>query len=215
MVMSSVNNTVSNFYKKNAENFSKTRNNPWPATKEFLDNLNTNSKVLDIGCGNGRNLFYRKDINIEGLELSEELSEIVRQRGGKVTCGNMINLPFEDNTFDNIICIAVYHHLDNDRDRMNALKEMYRVLKPGGKAFIQVWAMEQPQNSRRKFIKRDTLVPWKNKDGTVMLRYYHIYPKGELEKEIFNLSDNHNNFKFDIESILYEEGNHINIIVKV
>ena len=92
--MTTVNKTVSNFYKKNAENFSRTRNNPWPATKEFLDNININSSVLDIGCGNGRNLFYRKDINITGLELSEELCTIVRNRGGKVKCGNMIDLPF-------------------------------------------------------------------------------------------------------------------------
>ena len=212
--MTTVNKTVSNFYKKNAENFSRTRNNPWPATKEFLDNININSSVLDIGCGNGRNLFYRKDINITGLELSEELCTIVRNRGGKVKCGNMIDLPFPDNSFDYIICVAVYHHLDNDANRTKALKEMYRILKPDGKVFIQVWAMEQPISSRRKFLKRDTLVPWRNKDGTIMLRYYHIYPKGELENEIINLSNNGINFKFEIDKIMYEEGNHINILIK-
>jgi SAM-dependent methyltransferase len=213
--MTTLNQTVSNFYKKNAENFSKTRNNPWPATKAFLDSIEENNSVLDIGCGNGRNLFYRSDIDITGLELSEELCEIVRSRGGKVICGNMINLPFEDNSFDFIICIAVYHHLDNDLDRTKALKEIYRVLKPGGRVFIQVWAMEQPLNSRRKFLKRDTLVPWKNKDGTILLRYYHIYPKGELEKEITELSNKKNNFNFEIEIVLYEEGNHINILRKI
>ena len=86
---------------------------------------------------------------------------------------------------------------------------MYRVLKPGGKAFIQVWAMEQPLNSRRKFIKRDEMVSWKNKDGTTLYRYYRIYPKGELDKEIVNLEPN-----FNIHSIIYEEGNWINIISK-
>ena len=213
--MTTVNQTVSNFYKTNAENFSKTRNFPWPATRDFLDNIEKNSSVLDIGCGNGRNLFYRNDINISGLELSEELCDIVKKKGGNVTCGNMVKLPFEDNSFDYIICIAVYHHIDNDNDRQNALQEMYRVLKPRGKAFIQVWAMEQPIHSRRKFLKRDTLVPWKNKDGTILQRYYHIYPKGELENEIINLSDNNKNYNFDIEYILYEEGNHINIIRKI
>jgi len=213
--MTTLNKTVSNFYKHNAENFSKTRNNPWPATKAFLDSIDSGDSVLDIGCGNGRNLFYRSDIEITGLELSEELCQIVKSRGGKVVCGNMINLPFEDNSFDFIICIAVYHHLDNNEDRTKALKEMYRVLKPGGRVFIQVWAMEQPISSRRKFLKRDTLVPWKNKDGTIMLRYYHIYPKGELEKEINDLSNKKNNFNFDIEVVLYEEGNHINVLKKI
>ena len=94
----------------------------------------------------------------------------------------MTKLDIEDNSFDTIICIAVYHHLDNDKDRKLALNEMYRVLKPNGKLFIQVWAMEQPITSRRKFLKRDENVTWKNKDGTILNRYYHIYPKGELEK---------------------------------
>ena len=86
---------------------------------------------------------------------------------------------------------------------------MYRVLKPGGKVFIQVWAMEQPINSRRKFTKRDEFVPWINKDGTTLQRYYRIYPKGELEKEINQLES-----RFNIDSIEYEEGNWINILEK-
>ena len=86
---------------------------------------------------------------------------------------------------------------------------MYRLLKPEGKIFIQVWAMEQPINSRRKFTSRDEMVPWKNKDGTILQRYYHIYPKGELEKEIKILEP-----RFNIDMIKYEEGNWINVLSK-
>ena len=197
------------FYDDNAENFSKTRVFPWPATRDFMDKININSKVLDIGCGNGRNLFYRKDLDIIGLEVSEELCKIVRERGGNVFQGNMIDLPFEDNSFDYILCVAVYHHLDNEKYREKALSEMYRVLKKEGKLFMQVWAMEQPFSSRRKFLRRDQLVPWKNKNGKVFERYYRIYPKGELEKEIFKLEP-----KFEIQEIIYEEGNWINILKK-
>ena len=137
------NNSVSIFYKSNANNFSKTRVFPWPGTRKFLDSVSSNSKILDIGCGNGRNMFYRDDLDIHGLELSDELCKIVSSKGGKVTNGNMTSLPFPDNSFDHLICVAVYHHLNNNADRKNALNEMYRVLKPGGKVFIQVWAMEQ------------------------------------------------------------------------
>jgi ubiquinone/menaquinone biosynthesis C-methylase UbiE len=212
--MTTANNTVYNFYKNNAQNFSKTRNNPWPATKSFLNNIQVGSNVLDIGCGNGRNLFYRSDLDMVGLELSQELCNIVKSRGGNVFNGNMVNLPFSDNTFDYIICVAVYHHLDNDKDRQTSLNEMHRVLKKGGNAFIQVWAMEQPFNSRRKFMKRDEYVPWKNKDGTILHRYYHIYPKEELEKEILKLTIHNDNNLFKIKSTEYEEGNWICIIEK-
>lgn len=197
------------FYDDNAENFSKTRVFPWPSTTEFLDSIKSESKVLDIGCGNGRNLFYRNDINITGLEISDELCKIVKKKGGNIFNGNMIKLPFLDNSFDYILCVAVYHHLDNDNDRKKALSEMYRVLKNEGRIFLQVWAMEQPFNSRRKFLKRDQLVPWKNKDGRIFQRYYRIYPKGELEKEISKLEP-----KLIIVKILYEEGNWINILKK-
>lgn len=201
--------SVSKFYKENAKNFSKTRVFPWPSTREFLDNLPENFKVLDIGCGNGRNLFYRNDLEMVGIELSKELCKIVTDRGGNIFNCNMTKLPFEDNSFDAIICIAVYHHLDNKLDRQLSLKEIYRVLKKNSQAFIQVWAMEQPFNSRRKFTKRDEIVPWKNKSGEVFNRYYRIYPKGELEKEIKDLEP-----KFKIDKIHYEEGNWINVISK-
>jgi ubiquinone/menaquinone biosynthesis C-methylase UbiE len=206
--------SVNTFYKKNASNFSKTRVNPWPSTIEFINSLPPNSKVLDIGCGNGRNLFYRSDIDIIGLEMSQELCDIVTKKGGHVIQGNMIDLPFENNTFDYIICIAVYHHLDNVKDRQQALNEMYRILKPEGKVFIQVWAMEQPLNSKRKFMKRDEFVSWKNKEMngqyTTLYRYYRIYPKGELEAEIEKYVP-----KFNIDAIKYEAGNWINIITKI
>ena len=201
--------SVSKFYQDNAKNFSRTRVFPWPATRKFLDSLPINYNVLDIGCGNGRNLFYRDDLDMVGLEISSELCQIVKNKGGNVTNGTMTELPFADNSFDAIICIAVYHHLDNNNDRKKALQEMYRVLKPGAETFIQVWAMEQPIRSRRKFMKRDEMVPWKNKTGEILQRYYRIYPKGELEKEISKLES-----RFQMSDIIYEEGNWINIIKK-
>ena len=201
--------SVSTFYTTNATNFSKTRVNPWPGTSNFVNKLPKDSLLLDIGCGNGRNMFLRDDIKTVGLEMSKDLCNIVKKKGGTVFHGNMTKLPFENNSIDNIICIAVYHHLDNNEDRKRALNEMYRVLKPNGKAFIQVWAMEQPITSRRKFLKRDEYVPWKNKDGTVLQRYYRIYPKGELENEISQLES-----RFNIDSVIYEEGNWINVISK-
>jgi len=197
------------FYDKNAFNFSKTRVNPWPSTIQFLNNIEKNSKVLDVGCGNGRNLFYRDDINVTGLEYSKELCKIVENKGGKVVNANMTDMPFDNNYFDYIICIASYHHLDNDKDREKAINEMFRVLKEKGKVFIQVWAMEQPFNSKRKFLKRNQIVPWKNKDGTILNRYYRIYPKGELEIEVKKF-----NSDFELLKSFYEEGNWVIILLK-
>lgn len=92
----------------------------------------------------------------------------------------MTQLPFEDNTFDAFIAVASYHHLDNDYDRKKTLDEMYRILKPDGKGFIVVWAMDQGERSKFHFTKSDEFVEWKSSTGKVYNRYYHIYREGEL-----------------------------------
>ena len=48
------------------------------------------------------------------------------------------NLPFNDNSFEYIICIAVIHHLSTYKRKLKALKEIQRLLKSDGKALISV-----------------------------------------------------------------------------
>jgi len=107
-------------------------------------NLSANSKVLDLGCGEGRHIFgaldeYQDiycvgldqdipslDVCKEGLVFFEELNT-----GSTIFIqGSVYNLPFEDDAFDLVICSEVLEHLD---DYHAAIKEIYRVLKPKGK----------------------------------------------------------------------------------
>ncbi|XP_047406285.1 probable tRNA methyltransferase 9B isoform X3 [Sciurus carolinensis] len=76
-----------------------------------------------------------------------------------MVCDNL-NLPFRDQGFDAIISIGVIHHFSTKQRRIRAIKEMARVLVPGGQMMIYVWAMEQ---KNRHFEKQDVLVPW-NRD---------------------------------------------------
>lgn len=52
----------------------------------------------------------------------------------------------------------VLHHLSTRTRRLQAINELVRVLKPSGKLFIQVWAFEQPKDSKRQFTKQDEFV---------------------------------------------------------
>ena len=186
-------------YNNIACEFNRTRGYMWTGVKQFLDSIPSNSTVLELGSGNGKNMLYRKDLNFIGIDISIEQVKICLDKGLNVTEGNIAsNLLFEDNKFDYIICIATYHHLDNDIDRKKSLDEMYRCLKPDGKILISGWAMDQPENSRNKFSETDTYVTWKHK----YKRYYHIYKEGQLEEEINRLNNN-----FTIEYIFLEEGN--------
>jgi len=180
--------SVQEVYDKIADHFNHSRQRIWGSVKIFIDSLKPNSDVLELGCGNGKNMLHRQDINISGIDISAQQIRICKSKQLDVAQGCITDLKFGDNSFDNMLCIATYHHLDNDSDRQKSLKEMYRCLRPGGTILITVWAMEQPEDSTFHFTKADELVPWNSKDdGNVYLRYYHIYNKGDLYEEITRL----------------------------
>lgn len=58
-----------------------------------------------------------------------------------------LSLPYKDNCFDAAISIAVIHHLSTQERRKRAISEILRILTPGGKCLIYVWAKEQTKDS--------------------------------------------------------------------
>jgi ubiquinone/menaquinone biosynthesis C-methylase UbiE len=201
--------SIENVYDKIAPHFNNTRHRIWGSVKKFMTALEPHSKVLEIGCGNGKNMLYRNDLNIVGCDISQAQVDICLKKGLNVIKANMTSLPFTE-LFDNIICIATYHHLDNDNDRKKALYEMYRVLKNGGKVLLTVWAMEQDEESSFRFMKSDEMVPWKSRDdGNTYLRYYHIYKEGDLIEEISRLCP-----LFTVVELVWELGNWVIVLTK-
>jgi SAM-dependent methyltransferase len=196
---------IANIYNNISDDFNKTRYSVWSSVKTFLNLIPANSLVLELGSGNGKNMLYRKDLNFYGIDISSEQVKICKNKGLNVNEGNITNLLFEDNKFDYMICIATYHHLDNDNDRNLAINEMYRCLKPKGKILLSVWAMVQPLNSKKIFDTEDSIVMWNNK----YKRYYRIYREGQLLNEINNFNN-----KFIIEKIFWELGNWYIILSK-
>ena len=198
---------IKQIYNNIATDFDISRVRIWPCVSDFLNTFSANAKILDNGCGNGKNMLYRSDLNFKGIDLSERLVEISKSKGLDVINGTMTALPYESNYFDGIITVASYHHLSTDDERSQAICEMYRVLKTGGRALIVVWAMEQPEDSTFKFTKSDELVRWKanksNKSNEeIYYRYYHIYSEGELESEILKFKP-----EFKIAQVGWQKGN--------
>ena len=200
--------SVEHVYNTIAKNFNQKRYKVWDKVAEFLDGLVPNTSMLEIGCGNGKNMLYRTDLQTKGIDISEKQVSICKAKGLDVEKSNMTVLPFDDSVFDSIICIATYHHLDNDIDRKKAVLEMYRTLKVGGKVLICVWAMEQPAFTKRTFTSCDEMVSWKLGSETYY-RYYHIYKEGDLQAEIKMFCP-----LFKIDSVFYDCGNWYSILSK-
>ena len=66
---------VIDFYNNNAKSFHESRYAPWPCVKTFIDSLQPDSTVCDIGCGNGKNQ-YRKDLNYVSCDNSHEMCKL-------------------------------------------------------------------------------------------------------------------------------------------
>ena len=104
--------------------------------KEIVANLNLHGRqprILDVGCGTGANLEMLAQFGAaEGVDVSEDALAFCRARGlNAVTLGAAERLPYADASFDLVTALDVVEHLDDD---LGGLREMWRVLRPGGRA---------------------------------------------------------------------------------
>ena len=102
--------------------------------------------VLDAGCGSGRNLsiFAGKVRHIVGVDFSAHMLQRAKSRIADEHLSNVAlqqasisELPFEDNTFDKVLCLSVLQYLDDDGCRA-AFREMFRVSKNGARIVVHL-----------------------------------------------------------------------------
>ncbi|KAJ8922781.1 hypothetical protein NQ315_007816 [Exocentrus adspersus] len=147
---------VHEVYENIASHFSDTRHKPWPNVLEFVQSFDTGSILVDIGCGNGKYLGQNTSSFSVGCDQSTGLINVCKDRGFEVFTGNCLSVPLRDDIADGVISIAVIHHLANEDRRLQAIKEMVRVLRVGGQALVYVWAKDQCKNEEKSsYIKQD------------------------------------------------------------
>lgn len=103
---------------------------------------NPRPRFLDAGCGTGLNLEHLAGRGTAvGLDLSEAAVAYSRRRGVAVARGSVLDLPFAGATFDGAASFDVLYHAWVPDDRA-AVREVARVLRPGGLFLVRVPALE-------------------------------------------------------------------------
>lgn len=98
--------------------------------------------ILDAGCGTGKILELCRRHRAFGLELFQEAFRFLRRRGlSNVARASIVHVPFADASFDLVVSLDVLCCLDPPGDR-DSLRELGRVLKPGGTLILNLPAYE-------------------------------------------------------------------------
>lgn len=198
------------FYDLEANNFHETRKVIWPEFWIIKDKINLIEKdkinILELWCWSWRFFRYlkdelRKDIEYTWLDFSKNLIWIANieniNNEWTFVVWDMINYlgNFDQQSFDVVIAIASFQHIDSKSKRINIFKHIYRVLTYWGILIMVNWSFSD------RFIKKyskqfsisvlysiltfwflkynDLFIPW-NTENKIFERYYHIFTLKEL-----------------------------------
>ncbi len=129
-----------------------------------------NSKILDAGCGVGRNIVYflRSGCPVFGVDENSEAIEYVRNLAKTLSPKLSINnfqvakveeMPFADEQFDAVISSAVLHFAESQQHFNRMLDEMWRVLKTGGLLFVRLASSIGIEDKIELILERRFLLP--------------------------------------------------------
>jgi SAM-dependent methyltransferase len=119
------------------------------AVRRYLDALPAGTRVLDAGCGEGVLVDeYASRLGIEGVDAN--------YASPRVRTGLLTSLPFDAASFDRALCLDVLEHLPLG-DQLPALRELHRILVPGGELLLSVPNLAHLQ-SRLHFLLRGRLI---------------------------------------------------------
>lgn len=213
------------FYQTFGQEFSSTRQRLQPGVMKVLDMLNGEEAILDLGCGNGevvRELMRRGHRGTyTGLDYSLPLLEVARH-GWEDSPATFLRADLAapdwdkkitasmSRPFDLVAAFATLHHIPGRQARLNILKKIQTLLRPGGLFIHSEWQFMNSEKLRGRIQPwaeaglsdadvdpGDHLLDWRG--GGRGLRYVHHFDEPELE----TLAEA---AKFRVRSTFYSDG---------
>jgi len=136
----------------------------------FDKTLYPNQTILDIGCGDGRNLVMLRQCGLScyGTEITDEIVHKIKEnifgiKGIDIRTGHNANLPFENNFFDYVLSWNSCYYMGNNLDFKAHIREFARVLKPNATLVLSI-----PMKSC--FIYHDCEVTYNNDEKYAIIR---------------------------------------------
>ncbi len=129
-------------------------------------------KILDVGCGEGRNLIYflQRDFEIHAIDRERSSVDLVKymfrnfnREDRNILKSDITKTDYEESSMDAIICSRVLHFSESEEAFFNAWNEIYRILRPGGLLYLTM-------DSMIGFSDKVTLVDkgkWQFMDGSI------------------------------------------------
>lgn len=172
---------------------------------EGKKDLNSTGTILDLGCGNGRNIIHVANtygMSGVGFDISEKAVAEAKKASGDLNLKYEARsiagiLPFPDNSVSLVLDMMTSHFLKNT-ERKEMQKEIYRILKPGGWLFLKTFLKTDDRHAER--LLKDS--PGEEKGSYIHPEIgvsEHVFTekeiKDELEEEffkIYKLSKSHN-----------------------
>ncbi|MCL6446172.1 MAG: class I SAM-dependent methyltransferase [Alicyclobacillus sp.] len=130
--------------------------------------------AVDLGCGTGSYTYWLSDLGLSvlGVDVSQNMLEVARRKRENVVTfvqADLLNLPFDNNMFDLSICNIVLEFI---QDPVTALREGFRVLKPGGR--LVVGCINQSGAWAKKYTERG------QQDPASVYRYARFFSVEEV-----------------------------------
>jgi SAM-dependent methyltransferase len=143
--------------------------------------LSADAPILDVGAGTGANLRLLRDLGFVraiGIDLSPEAIRFCAEKGlGRVEPGDARALPFADCRFDLVFATDVIEHVEDD---VAALREIRRVVKPGGRllltvpAFAMLWGLQDEVSRHRRRYRLADLLGRLDAAGLAPLQHFYF-----------------------------------------